>query len=214
MSAAGATPGGAPRLAGVRALLAAFTPAEPNESRDLARALALLDGREDPFDRRSAAPGHFTASAFVLHPTRAAVLLIAHAKLGRWLQPGGHFEPEDADVWAAAARECREEAGLDGLVPVLPALFHLDIHPIPALRGEPAHEHFDLRVLLRAATDVVAAGSDASAARWVEVAALIDAPLPGAIPPAWPAATPVGSAATPVGDASIRRALRRLPPLG
>jgi len=37
------------------------------------------------------------------------LLLNAHRKWGDWSWLGGHVEPSDADFWAAAARETREE---------------------------------------------------------------------------------------------------------
>lgn len=148
-------------------------PARDSETRArVERALRLLDASGDPFRRTHFQPGHFTASAFVLAPDSRSVLLILHGKLGRWLQPGGHFEPEDSDLWSAARRECAEEVGLEDLEPAAPGLFDLDIHPIPAHGSEPSHEHFDLRVLLRARHRDARAGSDARAAKWVELAAL------------------------------------------
>ncbi len=38
------------------------------------------------------------------------MLLTLHRKAGLWLQFGGHFEPEDASILAAATREAREES--------------------------------------------------------------------------------------------------------
>jgi 8-oxo-dGTP pyrophosphatase MutT (NUDIX family) len=60
-------------------------------------------------------PGHFTASAFVLHPSGEALLLILHRKLGMWLQPGGHLESSDVDHLGAARREVAEETGVSRL---------------------------------------------------------------------------------------------------
>jgi ADP-ribose pyrophosphatase YjhB (NUDIX family) len=52
---------------------------------------------------------HFTVAVFVVHAER--VVLHFHAKLGKWLPPGGHVEdnelPDDA-----ARREVLEETGL------------------------------------------------------------------------------------------------------
>jgi 8-oxo-dGTP pyrophosphatase MutT (NUDIX family) len=43
------------------------------------------------------------------------VLLTLHARLGRWLQTGGHLEARDRTLQAASLREAAEESGLDGL---------------------------------------------------------------------------------------------------
>jgi 8-oxo-dGTP pyrophosphatase MutT (NUDIX family) len=43
------------------------------------------------------------------------VLLTLHARIGRWLQTGGHLEPGDQTLQAASLREAAEESGLEGL---------------------------------------------------------------------------------------------------
>jgi 8-oxo-dGTP pyrophosphatase MutT (NUDIX family) len=160
-------------------LLLAHAPADATEARHRERMLSLLDVPGDPFARDHFGPGHFTASAFVLSPDGASLLLILHRKLGRWLQPGGHVDPDDADVIAAARREVAEETGLADVDadPRWPALLDLDVHAIPPhpRSGEPGHEHFDVRVLLRARTATLAAGEDVRDARWYrldEIAAI------------------------------------------
>ncbi|MDY6771104.1 MAG: NUDIX domain-containing protein [Candidatus Nanohaloarchaea archaeon] len=50
----------------------------------------------------------FTASAYVVQDD--AVLLVRHAKLGQWLQPGGHIEDREMPH-ETARRETREETG-------------------------------------------------------------------------------------------------------
>lgn len=166
------------------AALSAFAPTDERERGFRARMLALLEHDEDVFARSSFAPGHFTASAFILSPDGDELFLIRHPKLGLWLQPGGHVEPTDADVLAAARREVREEAGLDeaALHPACPGVFDVDIHPIPARKDEPAHEHFDVRFLFRApAKDAVRAGEEVHGGRWVKVAAIEDAGSDGSV---------------------------------
>lgn len=113
--------------------------------------LQLLRTTATPFSRAQVDPGHFTASVFVWSEARDRLLLLHHPKLGRWLQPGGHVEPDDADVEATALREMEEEVGLlrVHLAGGTLELLDLDIHLIPARRDEPAHLHHDVRFLAR-----------------------------------------------------------------
>lgn len=154
----------------LRRLLCAFEPRDELESAHRDDLLALLEGPGDPFARDHFDPGHVTASAFVLSPDRASVLLIEHAKLDRWLQPGGHVEPGDATILAAAQREVEEEVALAELPSVLGgAPLDLDVHEIPARKTDPAHRHYDVRFLLQAPGRAVRAGDDALAVRWVRL---------------------------------------------
>lgn len=61
---------------------------------------------------RHTTPGHITASALVISPNANQVLLNYHRKGQFWGQFGGHIEPGDLSVAAAARREIREESGL------------------------------------------------------------------------------------------------------
>jgi 8-oxo-dGTP pyrophosphatase MutT (NUDIX family) len=169
-------------------LLRAYAPQDGAERAHLDRMLGLLEAPGDPLERNHFVPGHFTASAFVLSPDRAQLLLIHHEKLDRWLQAGGHIEAHDPDVLGAARRELLEEAGISDPALETQGIFDLDVHAIPALGAEPAHEHFDLRFSFRALSLRLRAGSDVKAARWV----------------------PLGEVFGVTSDNSVMRAVRKL----
>ena len=156
------------RRAHLAGLLGAHQPADAIEAAHLAGMLKLVRAPGDPFARAHWEPGHFTASAFVLSPDQNQLLLILHGKLHRWLQPGGHVNPEDADILAAARREVAEEVGMHNL-PFRdgPRIFDVDVHRIPAIGDSPEHHHFDVRVLFVAPDLSATAGSDAKDAQWV-----------------------------------------------
>lgn len=151
-------------------LLASYTP-EPGPEVAYLQQMLALTAHADCRSRAHFEPGHFTASAFVVSPDDRQVLLIHHGKLKRWLQPGGHVDPTDVDLEAAARREVAEETGLVELE-LLASPFDIDVHVIPARPTEPAHRHFDVRFLYRAATFDAVAGSDAQGVRWVDRGAL------------------------------------------
>lgn len=109
----------------------------------------LLHTSDEPFSRAHFVPGHFTASCFIVDE-RGRVLLHHHRRLQRWLQMGGHVEGDETPS-GAALREGAEESGLRDLEMAV-AIFDLDVHAIPAGRGEPEHRHFDVRYLARTAT--------------------------------------------------------------
>lgn len=97
-------------------------------------------------------PGHITASSWIIDRSRKFALLTHHAKLNRWLQPGGHADGHE-DVLAVAQREAYEETGLTSLHLLQPGIFDLDIHLIPARQDFPEHYHYDVRFLFEASKD-------------------------------------------------------------
>ncbi|WP_266389336.1 NUDIX hydrolase [Streptomyces canus] len=153
-------------------------------------AALVLKGYEDQADLRQAyldhlaahpdgmwkacEAGHITASALVVDPERGRALLTLHKKLGMWLQMGGHCEPADTSLAAAALREATEESGIPGLTLLPGGPVRLDRHPIPP----PCHCHFDVQYAALAPSGAVETVSDESLdVRWFaydEVAAVAD----------------------------------------
>jgi 8-oxo-dGTP pyrophosphatase MutT (NUDIX family) len=140
--------------------LAAHSAADELEAESLEWMRRFVAAPADPFGRENPA-GHITASAVVARPDGESFLLLWHRKLGRWLQPGGHVEHEDASAFDAALREAREETGIVEFgAPLGRTILDVDVHQIPARKNEPAHHHFDVRFLLTTEGDIDRAGTD------------------------------------------------------
>lgn len=133
----------------LQALLDAHLPADAAEAHSLAEMRRLLPRLAQPFSRHQPA-AHFTASALLVDVEAGKIALLHHAKLRRWLQPGGHAEPDDGGLMhVTALREAREETGCEvRLHDPTPTLLDVDVHLIPARGDEPAHHHLDLRFLM------------------------------------------------------------------
>jgi 8-oxo-dGTP pyrophosphatase MutT (NUDIX family) len=104
---------------------------------------------------------HFTATVYVCH--EGLVLLHRHAKLGKWLPPGGHMEPDETPP-EAARREVKEETGLDIVFLEQENLkinaynatsferpFLCLLENIPQTPKQSAHQHMDMIYLATAA---------------------------------------------------------------
>lgn len=139
--------------------------AAPDAEQDLLRHdyLDHLAARADGV-WRSCRPAHITASALVVDPEHGRVLLTLHPKVGRWLQLGGHCEPEDTTLADAALREAREESGIGtGLALLGDAPVKLDRHAVRcAGKDAPENTHLDVQYLVLAPAGAVAAISDES----------------------------------------------------
>ncbi|WP_406075116.1 NUDIX hydrolase [Micromonospora sp. NBC_01638] len=137
------------------ALLEGWQPTSPDAAVARDRTLRLLDTGPVTMSRQHR-PGHLTASALVLDATGARMLLCLHGKFGRWVQLGGHCEPTDQTLVAAALREATEESGIAGLR-IDPVPIDVDIHPVQCQGGS---LHHDIRFAVLAPPGAVEQVSD------------------------------------------------------
>ncbi|HUP59776.1 MAG TPA: NUDIX domain-containing protein [Thermoanaerobaculia bacterium] len=93
--------------------LRAYEPADELEAGHRHAMLDLVRDAAEPFSRAHFAPGHVTASCFIIDDG-GRLLLHHHRRLDRWLQMGGHVEGDETPD-AAALREGAEESGLTDL---------------------------------------------------------------------------------------------------
>jgi 8-oxo-dGTP pyrophosphatase MutT (NUDIX family) len=152
------------------ALLEQYRPQGEGEAADLRRVQRLAEAGDDPWRRDL--PLHVTASALIVHPPTGRVLLRWHQRQQAWLQVGGHGDPGESDPLAIAGREAAEETGLGDLVPWPDTqLRHLVIVGVPAGKGEPSHEHADLRYFMATeAPEAVRAENEDAPLRWLSLA--------------------------------------------
>jgi 8-oxo-dGTP pyrophosphatase MutT (NUDIX family) len=110
---------------------------------------------------RHCRPDHLTASALILSADGRQVLLTLHKIVGRWLQTGGHCEPDDASLAGAAQREGAEESGIPDLV-VDPDPVLLSLHEVPSCGPVRPSHHLDVQYVATAPPGARAVISDES----------------------------------------------------
>lgn len=138
--------------------LAAY-PEEADDIRSLQDRLAI----DEPFNYRKSFSGHGTGAAIVLSPDKKKILLIHHRGLDKWMQPGGHWDPEEPDPWTAGQREAEEETGvnlaerlhIDPNRPYIPLDIHPHKMPANAKKNEPEHWHYDFRYVFVASNESI-----------------------------------------------------------
>ncbi len=150
-------------------LLDRYRPRGDAETADIQRVRALTEATADPYQRDL--PLHVTASALIVHPPTARVLLRWHQRQRAWLQVGGHGDPGETDPLAIVLREAEEETGLTDLAPWPDAeVKQVVIVNVPPGKGEPAHEHADVRFFMATqAPDAIRAESAHAPLRWLSL---------------------------------------------
>lgn len=132
--------------------LEAYAPADELEAQHKVKILHFLRTESHCYERRNL-NGHLTASSLILNQSRDKALMLHHAKLQIWLQPGGHADGE-TDLLGVALKEAQEETGLSTFKVLSKDIFDVDMHLIPSHKQVPAHYHLDIRFLLEADSQI------------------------------------------------------------
>jgi 8-oxo-dGTP pyrophosphatase MutT (NUDIX family) len=148
-----------------------LAPVDAREELSVALFAAIVPGLARPFDE-DGGPTHVTSSAVIVGSL--GVILLKHKRLGIWIQPGGHLEPEE-DLPSGAMREATEETGLvlshpDGG----PRMVHVDVHA-----GGRGHIHLDLRWLLVGSGDPNPPADESQDVGWFDLATATSMTDPG-----------------------------------
>ncbi|MFG3323833.1 NUDIX domain-containing protein [Streptomyces sp. NPDC048171] len=145
----------------IRTTVYPYLARHPHEREQLSVLLDALDRPGEDIASRSTFTGHVTCGAIVVDQL-GRILHVLHLASGKVLVPGGHTERTDDSLAAAALRELHEETGIPArAVTPWPGYetvpLDIDIHDIDAHpgKGEPAHQHFDLRFPFRLRTTAV-----------------------------------------------------------
>jgi len=128
----------------IKSLLEEYSPRIQEEKAFKARMINLINNYGEEVLSRELLHAHFTASVWLVNKNFSQVLLIKHAKLNKWLQPGGHADG-DANLLRVAKKELEEETCLKSVQLECKGIFDIDIHEIPEKCKVPIHEHFDIR---------------------------------------------------------------------
>ncbi len=149
----------------------------PKEAAKLAQLQRRLEV-DEVFNNRTSFQGHGTGGAYVLSPGKRRILLIHHVASDKWIQPGGHWDPEDPHPWTVARREVQEETGVEiaQLIPIVSAQPHVPLIirtffiPERPRRHEPAHYHYDFGYAFVAANTTLHLHKDEiSEAAWIPI---------------------------------------------
>lgn len=151
--------------------LHAYRPACVQEQQDRALMLRGCERMGESVLTRENPLAHFTASAWVVDPSRERVVMVYHKIYRSWSWSGGHADGE-SDLLRVALREVREETGLQTLRPLHEGIWSLEALAVAphTRRGQfvSAHLHWNLTYLLEAQTEETlrVCEEENSAVRW------------------------------------------------
>lgn len=135
-------------------VIRAYLEANAHEADSLNQLIEqLTDEGEASISGRKNMRGHITSSMCVVNPEGTHILMIHHKAHGRWLAPGGHYEPEISlpgaplDLRSSAERETAEETGFKCLIPLylhprLDIPMDINTHPIASRKSKQEGPHF------------------------------------------------------------------------
>ena len=110
----------------IKEWLNTFTPFNEQEQVDCQRIRQFLE-EEANLLLRDNVKMHFTASAWVLNPSKNKVLMLYHNIYQSWSWSGGHADGE-GDLLSVAMKEVKEESGLVSLKPLKYVSAHLHLN--------------------------------------------------------------------------------------
>ena len=151
-----------------------YIPGCEQEARDQQQMLRFMQENPDCLSRENLT-GHFTASVWVVNPSRTKVLMAYHRIYDSWAWIGGHADGEE-NLQAVAMRELREETGVKHARLVSGEIFSLETLTVNGheKRGVyvPCHLHFNVTYLAEAEESETLAVCEAenTAVRWFPVA--------------------------------------------
>ena len=153
-----------------------YVPINEQEETDNRTLLRLLRSDED-ISLRENLMTHLTASAWVVNPERAKVLMAYHKLYDSWAWLGGHADG-NWNLIAVAEKEAREESGIQNLRLVSENPVSLEILTVDGheKKGKyvPCHLHLNVTYLFEAGEDQVLSckPDENSGVAWIPMDAL------------------------------------------
>ena len=150
----------------LRQALKEFVPFDENEAECLRKTLNFVETGSNLFSRSNQL-GHINSSAFLMNSDLSKLLMMHHKFLNQWFQFGGHSDG-DENTMRVAAREVREESGIENFVPLRNGVFDISVNSIPCneKKKEPAHLHFDIYFIFTTDTEKFQVSSESNSLRW------------------------------------------------